>query len=182
MKKIIFSISLAVLLVGLFATPVFADGKSAVSGKSNTGHVYLCEKNPADWSIGEGGAWGKFNYQLSGSGEETAVSGVFNGHGLVAGNDYSLIYYKEVAVWTSEGADIVVLGNAVANEYGDVHIAGSGEIGIPDTQPGVGDYIGDTGDKIWLVLTADINPDTSKIIAWNPAEYLFEKALINTAQ
>jgi hypothetical protein len=177
MKKVIISIVLAVLLVGLLATPIFADGKSAMSGKSNNGHVYLYEKNAADWTIVEDGAWGKFNYKLSGSAENTEVSGVFNGHGLVVGTDYSLIYYKEVADWSSGGAAIAVLGNAVANEFGDVHIAGSGTIGMPDTQPEVGDYIGQIGDKIWLVLTADI--DTDSINSWNPAEYLFEDELIN---
>ena len=194
MKKIAISVILAVVLVGLLTTPILAKdlekGKSAMSGKSDTGHLYLFEKDPADWSLVVDGAWGKFNYKLSGSGSETEVSGVFNGHGLVPGTEYTLINYVEPALnpWPDGGVAVVVLGNGKVNDGGDIHISAQGTIGEPDEQPAIGDYVGQTGDKIWLVLTTDITqlaePDadgyTSHITGWNPTEYLFEYRLINT--
>jgi len=181
MKKIVV-IGLAVILVlGLCAAPVLAKGPTGKSGNSNTGHVYLFEKDPTDWSIVDGGPWGKYNYKLSGSGAATVISGVFNGHGLVVDEDYSLIYYPEVAPnpWPVGGYQVVVLGSGTANVDGNVHIAGAGTIGGPDTQPLVGDYVGETGDKIWLVLSSDLSA-TGVMTGWTPTEYLFEEDLINT--
>ena len=194
MKKIAISVILAVVLVGLLTTPILAKdlekGKSAMSGKSDTGHLYLFEKNPADWSLVVDGAWGKFSYKLSipDNLDETAVSGVFNGHGLEPGLEYSLIYYTEPddelgLIWPR---DIVALGTGTVNEGGNIHITGEGTIGKPDAHidPNDVDYQEQTGDKIWLVLTADIvkgaegEPDV--ISGWNPADYLFEYRLINT--
>jgi hypothetical protein len=180
MKKLI-AISLAVVLVlTLGAGVALAAGKNGQAGKSNVGHLYLYEKNPSDWSIVDGGAWGKYNYKLSGTGADTTVSGVFNGHGLVADESYSLIYYPEVAPnpWPATGWGVVVLGIGTANTGGNVHIKGTGIIGGPDPQPDVGDYIGKTGDKIWLVLSSDLTG--SVMTGWTPAEYLFERSLINT--
>ena len=49
---------------------------------------------------------------------------------------------------------------------------------IIDSLPEVGDYVDQMGDKIWLVKTDDIT--SGNLTGWNPAEYLFESALINT--
>jgi len=181
MKKIILSVVLALMLVSLIAVPVFA----APAGNSNTGHLYLYEKDTS-WTVVPGGAWGKFNYKLSVAGVDgvnTTVSGVFNGHGLDAAVGYSLIYYPETVVdpWTAPPV-VQLIGSDTANKGGNVHIAGTAIIGGPDTQPTVGDYIGQTGDKIWLVLSSDLDTtgDVTTMIGWTPAEYLFEDNLINT--
>ncbi len=178
MKKLLMIAIVVAVLASLIATPVLAKGKDGQSGKSNVGQLYLYEKDPTDWSIVEGGAWGKYNYKLSG--DPTDISGVFNGHGLDAGVDYSLIYYPEVAPnpWLPGGYAVVVLGSGKANTGGNVHIKGTGILGDPDTQPTVGDYVGLTGDKIWLVLSSDLTG--SVMTGWTPAEYLFETSLINT--
>jgi len=65
-----------------------------------------------------------------------------------------------------------VIGSGTANAGGNVNIAGTGIIGIPDQQPNGVDY----GDKIWLVLSSDLTG--SVITGWNPSEYLFEHNLI----
>ena len=180
MKKFLLILVVVAMMIALIAAPVMAAGKNGQSGKSNIGHLYLYEKNPTDWTIVEDGAWGKYNYKLSGEGELTEVSGVFNGHGLDADVDYSLIYYHEIAhnPWPAEGLPVEVIGSGMANEDGDVHITGTAVIGLPDTQPETGDYRGLTGDKIWLVLSSDLTD--SVMIGWNPSEYLFEDDLINT--
>ena len=177
MKKVILiALSLAVLVTLIVPAVAMAKGPDGQSGKSNAGHVYLYEKD-TDWAIVDGGAMGKFNYRLSGTGEDTMVAGVFNGKGLDAGVEYALIYYPEPANWSGGGADVVCLGVGTANKAGNVHIAGKGTIGAPDEQPNA-DSPSD-GDKIWLVLADDLNDDASMLEAWNPSEYLFENDLIN---
>jgi hypothetical protein len=181
MKRVLISILFAFIVVALLVTPVLAAGNNGQAGKSKIGHLYLYEKDPLTWKIVEDGAWGKMVYNLSGTGNDTAISAVFNGQGLIVDTSYSLIYYPEVAPvsWPSEGWGVVVLGSGTANDDGDVLITGTGIIGPPDTQPPVGDYIGKTGDKIWLVLSSDLSSG-SFMTGWTPTEYLFESALINT--
>ena len=182
MKKLSILVVVAVILMALVAMPVMAAGKNGQSGSSSTGHVYLYEKDPSTWQIVDGGAWGKFNYSLSGTGTDTAVSGVFNGKGLEPGVCYALINYIEPAQnpWPAGGVPVICIGTGVANAGGNIHIKGTATIGSPDTQPNVGDYIGQTGDKIWLVPCDDLNDDMDKIEAWHPGSILFESALINT--
>jgi len=181
MRKAVLSILLGLTVVALFAAPVFAApmGK-AIPANNNPQNLYLYEKDPADWTIVAGGAWGKYNYKLSGTGDDTTISGVFNGHGLVADESYSLIYYPEVAPnpWPAGGWGVVVISNGTADADGNVHLTGTAVIGGPDSQPNVGDYIGQTGDKIWLVLSSDLTG--SVMTGWNPTEYLFEQKLVNT--
>ena len=77
--------------------------------------MYLYEKD-GNWDIVDGGAWGKLKHNLSGS----ELRAVFNGHGLVAGQSYSLIMY--VDPWPGS---VQVFGTAIANANGNVHIKGS---------------------------------------------------------
>lgn len=129
------------------------------TGKSESEHLYLYEKNPTTWEIVEGGAWGKMNFSV---GRFT-----FNGHGLAVEQEYSLIYYPDP--WPGNG--LMVLGTGVAHGDGDVNIRGSFDFaGIPIE----GDE--NEGAKIWLVLSSDVGE--GKMIGWHPAEYLFEYMLI----
>ena len=67
MKKNLFKLAFVVVLISLFTlSSALAAGKNGPAGKSNIGHLYLYEKNPTDWTIVEGGAWGKMKYNLSG--------------------------------------------------------------------------------------------------------------------
>jgi hypothetical protein len=96
---------------------------------------------------------------------------VFNGHGLEAGSDYTLIYYPDP--WPGNG--LICLGSGTANKGGEVHIAESPEI---DFLPVVLDDNFPDGAKIWLVLSADVDCIAQEMIGWNPKEYLFEDDLI----
>ena len=119
---------------------------------------------PTPWEIVEDGAWGKMKYNLSGS----TFDFVFNGHGLEAGGDYTLIYYPDP--WPGNG--LICLGEGTANPEGDVHIASSVDTGdLPiDTDE-------NDGAKIWLVLSDDVDCG-NKMIGWSPTEYLFEGDVI----
>ena len=168
MKKYLILV-LVVLLIGALTVGVLA-GKTGQAGKSNIAHLYLYEKDPSDWSIVDGGAWGKMKYNLSGE----TFDFVFNGHGLVEGEDYTLIYYpdKDGNPWPRE--DIICLGSGIANAELDVHIMGSVDTGdLPDPLVDINE-----GAKIWLVLSADVDCDACEMFGWNPTEYLFEYELI----
>lgn len=170
-KKIASLIAGAAVL--LSAVPVLA--KSQVQTQAENGytnrnnqaeHVYLTAKNPSGWSVIEDGAWGKLTYKEDGS-------FIFNGHGLVPNEDYSLINFQRV-VWQWP-ASVYVLGADESNDGGQVHIMGTwdeSEFDF-DSTPGTGD---DDGYKVWLVRTSDLTGET--LSGWNPANYLFEVDLI----
>jgi hypothetical protein len=171
MKKLIYLVvTFAVLLSLLIGSSVMA----APSGKdtkanNNPQNLYLYPKAPADapeWStLWEQATWGKYNYKLDGQ----TISGVFNGHGLVAETDYTLISYNDPWAATPQ---FVVIGSGTAYIDGNVHIAGSADLGEHVASP-VYDWNGPgDGYKIWLVLAADINE--TGFTAWNPDAYLFE--------
>ena len=69
-----------------------APGGKDNPANDNPNNLYLYEKD-SNWGIVWGGAWGKLNFRLSGTGAETTLRGVFNGHGLVPGEDYTLVEY-----------------------------------------------------------------------------------------
>ena len=175
MKKLVYTLIalmvLTVFMVGCTTvvpeTDLSGKGPNGQAGNSNIAHLYLYEKD-ANWDVVDKGAWGKMKYDLSGEMFEF----VFNGHGLEAGSDYTLIYYPDP--WPGNG--LICLGNGTANKGGEVHIAESCE-GI-DFLPVVLDDNFPDGAKIWLVLSADVACGEHKMIGWNPEEYLFEDDLI----
>ena len=147
-------------------TDLSGKGPHGQAGNSNIAHLYLYEKD-LGWGILEDGAWGKMKYNLSGE----IFEFVFNGHGLEAGSDYTLINYPDP--WHGNG--LICLGSGTANKVGEVHIAGSCDI---DFLPVVLDDNFPEGAKIWLVLSNDVDCDAQKMVGWNPEEYLFEHNLI----
>jgi hypothetical protein len=181
MKKYLI-LALIVLLIGALTVGVLAD-KKLEAGKSNIAHLYLYEKTDdgsMDWSVVEGGAWGKMKYNLSGS----TFDFVFNGHNLKGEVDteYTLIYYCDP--WP--GTPLICLGTGIVDEYGDIHIEGSedtgdlpisGDLNANENTTTYND--GSTGAKIWLVLSDDMICGTGINWPWHPAEYLFEYELIN---
>jgi hypothetical protein len=166
MKSIKSKVVLCIIVASLvaLAVPVIA-GKHGPAGKSNTGHLYLYEKDPSTWEIVDGGAWGKMKYNLSGP----EFDFNFNGHGLEAAEEYLLIYYPDP--WP--GDDLICLGSGTANKGGNVHIKGSVNTG---DLPAENDT--NAGAKIWLVLLDDVDCFEQKMIGWDPTEYLFEYDLI----
>jgi len=135
------------------------------AGKSNIGHLYLVERDLSTWDVIPGGAWGKMQYNLSGP----EFCFVFNGHGLKIEENYTLIYYPDP--WPGNG--LICLGSGVVDEYGNIHIQGYADT---DDLPIETDT--NSGAKIWLVLSDDVDCDNAKMAGWNGAEYLFEYNLI----
>ena len=177
MKKYLILV-LIVLLIGALTVGVLA-GKTGQAGKSNIAHLYLYQKTcdeSDDWPIVDGGAWGKMKYNLSG--EEFEF--VFNGHGLVPGTDYTLIYYPDP--WPVTG--LICLGSGIVNDEGNIHIAESVSTG---DLPAVDDENYPDGAKIFLVLSSDVDCEGQVMTNWTgpwPGNhdginiYLFEGELI----
>ena len=104
-------------------------------------------------------------YNLSGS----TFDFVFNGHGLPVGQDYTLIYYPDP--WPGSG--LICMGIGTVDEYGNIHIKESVNIGDLPIDADEND-----GAKIWLVLSDDANCMEQQMSGWNPTAYLFEYDLI----
>jgi hypothetical protein len=157
---------LIAMMVLTMSVTVYAKKEGAgQSGKSNTGHLYLREKDPVTWEMVDDGAWGKMKYNLSGP----EFDFVFNGHGLEPEGEYTLIYYPDP--WPGTG--LICLGSGVADEDGNVHIKESVDTG---DMPAESDE--NEGAKIWLVLSGDVDCDDPQMVGWQPEEYLFEYGLI----
>jgi hypothetical protein len=150
------------VLIAMAVVPVIA----AKEGRPNAAHVRLFEKDPDTWEIVEDGAWAKMKYKVAGP----EFNFVFNGHALVPGEDYTLIYYPDP--WPGMG--LICLGSDRANRDGNIHIAESVDTG---DMPAPEDENID-GAKIWLVLSADVDCDEAEMVGWSPTEYLFEYDLI----
>ena len=165
-----------VLVITFFMTSImlassFALAKrpSGPAGKSNIAHLYLYQKDPTTWEKIEDGAWGKLTYNPAGS----KFKFIFNGHRLKPNVEYSLIYYANPWPGNHPGA---LLDSGVSNDEGDLHLGGSVELNMDLPDPGDGNY--PYGAKIWLVPSKDYDAANCMMIAWNPAEYLFEEKLI----
>jgi len=178
MKKVLFVLVVAALVLAL-PTAVLAakpdkglKGLTGQAGQSNMAFVELWEKDATTWEIVEDGAWGKLKYNLEGS----TFDFVFNGHGLEADTEYSLIYYADPWPGDNPGA---LIASGTSNEWSDIHLMGSAELGMDLPDPSDANYVTDPdGAKIWLVLSSDYDADECKMTGWNPAEYLFEYDLI----
>ena len=157
--------AIVLTLIAVIIVPVIAKGPTKRAGKSNIAHLYLHEKDPDTWEIVEDGAWGKMKYNISGS----ELDFVFNGHALVPGEEYTLIYYPDP--WPGNG--LIELGSGIACDEGNVHIKESVDTG---DLPAEEDDNYPDGAKIWLILSSD--SDGGKMVGWNPTEYLFEYDLI----
>jgi len=148
---------------------------------------------PGPWpALLEDGRWGQMKYNLLGP--EFQFS--FQGKNLDLETEYALIYYPD----PYPGNGLICLGTGMANASGNLQI--HGKVAIPEGLPRPIDAnytptfpSGAVGAKIWLVPTADVQcnndvisnestgkeeeiPDTTKMIGWNPASYLFEGNLI----
>jgi len=137
--------------------------------------------------------WGQMHYNLVGD----TFSYSFQGKRLVPESDYTLIYYPDP--WP--GSNLMCLGNGTSNPAGNLQIHGEKEIltGLP-TPDDANFYAGGetavgpsgaVGAKIWLVLSADVQCNStiiegetedivvpSHMFGWTPSAYLFEGNLI----
>jgi len=94
MKKVILFTTVVALLVSLVAVPIAMAKKGDTPANDKPNTLYLYEKDiheDGNWYIVWDGAWGKMSFKLT----DTTIDFVFNGHGLEARTDYSLIYYPE---------------------------------------------------------------------------------------
>jgi len=181
-KKLL--IPVAILVVCFLVIPALPGDccdKDKKERDPNIGHLYLCEKNldinnPFDTGLNvpcdtAGKAWGKMKYNMSG----LTFDYVFNGHGLIPGQTYTLIYFPDP--WPGFG--LIYLGSDTAKgRGGEVHIEGSLDTGdLPATY----DANSLNGARIWLVPSSDLcfrSRYGSLMIGWHPDQYLFEEDLI----
>jgi hypothetical protein len=119
---------LLVAALGIIAIPALGTGaQEGQAGDSNTAHVDF--KPPR--------VWGTLHYNLSGC----TLDFVFNGHGLMPGETYKVEfgpYYDHQPLPGDKPTVWVELGMGVANDGGNVHIAGSADPSSAWWLPGLG--------------------------------------------
>jgi len=122
----------------------------------------------SNWNILVDGAYGKFHYR-----ENTDF--LFEGVDLVDGVDYTLLSYQED--WPGIGSK--VLGTETTDANGYMQIKSELENLIMNTYTS-GEYVGQTGAKIWLVPSSKIITVNGFVtnFGWTPLEFLFETELI----
>jgi len=166
------AIVLAVILVPTAASAITYDST-----------LLLENKDPSTWIVIPDGRAGTLEYNSSGS----TFNFSFTATGLEATTEYSLIYYANPYPGNNPGK---LIGTGTSDGIGALTISGTPDLGmslptVPDSNmvtshAGTPDfYLHPFGAKIWLVPSADYDTALSKMIAWNPASYLFETDLIN---
>ncbi|MBI4798415.1 MAG: hypothetical protein HY794_06715 [Desulfarculus sp.] len=155
------------LLLGLPGGAAAKPG-SGTHGKSNTGEVYLYAMDPLAWTVTPGGAWAKMSYHLDevayqGQAAGQITSFEFNGHGLTAGVEYTLLYGNDLAT-PAVPSQVQMLSQGVVNNGGNLHLdAGPATSTLHDAQ-------------LWLVLSADWSQGAWN--KWQPSQYLFSQGLL----
>jgi hypothetical protein len=148
--------------------------KAIINGLNNKNslvkHLYLFEQDmEAEGDpIVVSGTWGKL----------TVITHknrfILNGHGLEPGLEYTLINYapdtdwSDSDAWAWPGYGSIEIGVGETNNGGNIHL--------------MGDWSEEIVGKIWLVLSSDFdnidNIDPTKMLDWNPSEYLFGYELL----
>jgi predicted ribosomally synthesized peptide with SipW-like signal peptide len=130
--------------------------------------LVLENKNPSDWSIINDGRYAVLNFIPSGP----KFVYDLKGYGLTPSTQYSLIYYADPWPGNHSGAFIA---QGSTDGSGGLSLSGSVELGMnlassPDANH--------PWAKIWLVPSSNYSQATTSMIAWNPADYLFETRTI----
>jgi hypothetical protein len=156
----------------------------AVASTSPTlSHVILVQKPHSgdsipDYTIWSFAMWGQLDYYTP----LATFDYAFDGHGLAASTEYTLLYYPD----PYPGDNLICIDHGTTNATGDILLYGSTNIGalpIPadlNSVVGTSTYPSTTGAKIWLVLSSDVDCISTPhhMTAWHPTLYLFELWLI----
>ncbi len=109
-KRTLFIVLLMMLAIPtvLAKPPIYQKARSAYNNFPK--NLYLFEKDPSDWSVVDGGAWGKLN----------DYGRVFNAFHLEPGTSYTLLYDAE---W---GGTNYIAGQVVTDSQGTIHMKPTG--------------------------------------------------------
>jgi hypothetical protein len=140
-----------------------------LSPNLNLGYLRLFQKDPADWSVVEGGARGLLRYTSTG----LMFTFHFDGHDLIPYTSYTLVYYPDP--WPGDG--LICLASDTTNYHGDLRNL-VGAVKIKGDLPVEGDENYPDGAKIWLVRSEDVDCNGKMMVDWEPEAYLFEENLI----
>ena len=138
----------------------------APGSENETASLILRSKDGETWE--PNGAIGTLTYKTASDKFEYS----FSASGLNTGTSYDLIYYADGWPGNHPGA---LIGTYNTGSGNSISVSNqSKDLGMD--LPNSADANYPAGAKIWLVLSSDY--DGTKMIGWNPAEYLFEMNLI----
>ena len=147
-----------------------------IYGEQLKGELVLENKSGApDWQIlGTDTMKGNLTYNLTGP----KFNYTFSATGLKNSTDYRLIYYADPWPGNNPGA---LIASFMTDGNGNIALtSGSVDLGM-DLPVWPNDQNHPEGAKIWLVTASDYNSGNASVgpmTSWNPANYLFETALI----
>ena len=158
---------LIVLPLMLAFVPMIIAASSFVNVVKN---IDLFEKNPADWSIIDAGAYGELIIsQVITNGKVITTRVRVSAFDLEPKTSYTLIYYgydSNNDVWPYA----TCLWKQKTSTQGYFK---SGSVKIPS------DFLTDEiPQKFWVIKSSDVDCENNMMIAWNPTEYLFENETI----
>ena len=166
MKRWSIGILVVAMIVSIGSVAFARNGLNDYAGKSDVEHLYLYEKDITDWTVVPDGAYGKavFNWKH--------VNVAFEGHGLAAETDYSLIFYSEVADGGWDEHKIQIISSGTSTVEGDLQLCRTAfEINVPLMEDPAGAI------KVWLVPSASIID--AETLGWtNPEMFLFESRML----
>jgi len=160
MKRLSIGILVVAMLVSMGSVAFARNGVNDYAGKSSVEHLYLYEKDLNEWTVIPDGAYGKavFNWKHG--------NVAFEGHGLVADTEYSLIFFSEPTGWTNREIQVISSGTSTTEGYLEL-CRTPFEITIQLMEGGI---------KIWLVPSASI---VDGVLNWtNPEMFLFESRML----
>ncbi|MFH1212393.1 MAG: hypothetical protein V1659_05725 [Candidatus Woesearchaeota archaeon] len=151
-----------IVIAAFLALALLVPAVLAYISPLSTKEIALYEKNPADWSIIEGGAHGVVIMETG-----TMRTLVW---GLNPATEYTLIYY----------------GDATHNDVWPyatcIKTFRTSLMGYARSLSGKFSYSGFLSDqtlqKFWVVKASDVNCATGRMTAWHPTEYLFESMTV----
>jgi len=146
-------------------------GEQLPKGDEGKATVTLVQKeeNDGEWHIKDGGASGVLTYKT----KSPEFEYNFSANGLTPNTNYELIYYADP--WDGSGGSMTIADSLLSNGTGGI-TTGDQSVELLSDLPVSADANSPQGAKIWLVLDSDF--DGTKMVAWNPASYLLETALI----
>lgn len=153
------------LILSVFALPMVSAGNLFGHQVSE---LQLHEKNPADWSIVEDGAYGIVEFSVVNTPWKILQERMkVEVHGLEPKTSYQLIYYGDEThndVWNYA----TCIGEPKTTSTQGYFKSGSTRYNFIDMMND------DIPQKFWVVLSSDVDCEQGKMTKWRPTEYLFE--------
>ena len=148
----------------LFVALVWLVASSGLAADRNV--AYLHQKDLGNWSYNLKGAWGKLTWSTT----EGKTRFIFKGRKLRPNFSYTLVNFVD----PFPGTGSICIAKSTSDGDGNLRLNGI----IHGPLPRKYDQNRDTGAKIWLVNSSDIDCQNQKFLEGEPENYLYDSRRI----